>query len=280
MKSGSAIRLRSLLEAPPASQAAYFSLGSGLLAAGVATYYYVVFLGLKDPFTHVFPVTFDYFAYLRYYQQVQANYLLSAVTSAALVAIALALSKLDGSVKPALMLRLGSLLRGVPLRTKTVSLLIPLLLLETGLWTYGGLMGVARYDLALSLQLRDNPFVRDLFLGPFSSSTGAYGNAQDYYFLILYGTVLVTVLYRFGSVRRLLQIGSLSILPLPALVLLFDPLEFNTFFASVAFKVGLGWFSNALLLYLAAAVFVGATSYPLLRRLAGRALRRMPGIPA
>lgn len=165
--------------------------------------------------------------------------------------------------------------RGAPVRVKTVALLVPLVLLEAGLAVYAAVLATSS-DLALSVAIRLDPVARALFMGPFSAVEGGSRALQDYYFLALVFAVLVTAWYRFGSVRKAFQIGSLAVLPLPVSVYLFDPLEFGTFFVSAEYRLGLGWFSNELLLYACLLVFAAATGYPVLARLAGRR-GRSPG---
>lgn len=242
----------------------------------MAAYYYVIFIGLEDPLTHVIPSSTNYFSYVQYYYQAQANYQICwklSVVAFVISSFSLAFRSIKGYPLFLPLHKAHAFLRGRSLRFKTITLVVPLVLLEAGLLLYGGLMGVARYDFSLSLELRGQPLIRALMLGPLGSLGGAYATEQDYYFLVLFVAVLAASFYRFGSVRRVLQIGALSIIPLPALIYLFDRVEFNTFFASVADRSGLPWFSNAILLYLSVGVFVGATVYPMATRLAYRALR-------
>ena len=109
-------------------------------------------------------------------------------------------------------------------------------------------------------------------LGPLGRASAA---EQDYYFLSLFIGVLLASAYRFGSIRRVLQVGALALIPLPTLIFLFDPIEFNTFFASALDTMGLPWFSNAVLLYVSVGVLIVATVYPMGRRFASRALERV-----
>jgi hypothetical protein len=252
-------------------------LAIGLATAGSAAYYYFVFMSLGDPVTQVIPSSVDYFSYVRYYYQTEANFQILWKLSVIAFGVSF-LSLLFHSTKdlPAFGPFRGAhdFLRRRSKRLKTVTLAVPLILLEAGLLLYGGLMGLASLDLSLSLDLRGEPLVRALAFGQLGSSGVAYGTEQDYYFLVLFLAVLAASFYRFGSVRTVLQIGALAIIPLPTLVYLFDQIEFNTFFASVVDRIGLGWFSNAVLLYLSVGIFVSATVYPVIRRLASRVLRQ------
>jgi hypothetical protein len=248
----------------------------GVVAAGLAAYYYLVFNGLENPLTHVIPSSTNYFSYVQYYYQIQANYQICwklSVVSFVISSFSFAFRSIKDYPLFVSLHKAHAFLRGRSQRFKTMTLAVPLVLLEAGLLLYGGLMGVARYDFSLSLELRGQPLVRTLMLGPLGSIGGAYATEQDYYFLVLFVAVLAASFYRFESVRRVLQIGALSIIPLPGLIYLFDRVEFNTFFASVADRSGLPWFSNAILLYLSAGVFVVATVYPAVMRLAFRLLR-------
>jgi hypothetical protein len=248
----------------------------GVVTAGLAAYYYVVFLGLEDPLTHAMPSSVDYFSYVRYYYQTETDYQLLWKLSAVALGISL-LSLLSRSISDLPVFRplhtVHAFLRSRPQSFKTVTLTIPLVLLEAGLLLYGGLMGVASSAFSLSLEIREDPLVRALLFGPLGSSGGSYGTGQDYYFLVLYLAVLASSFYRFGSVRRTLQVGTLAIIPLPTLIYLFDRIEFNTFFASVLARSGLPWFSNAVLLYLSVGVLVLTTAYPLIRRVATKVVR-------
>jgi hypothetical protein len=252
-------------------------LAVGVVAAILAAYYYATFLGLEDPLTHALPSSAGYFSYVQNYYQTEANYQISWKLSVVALGIS-AFSFAFRSVKDLPVFgpfhKAHALLRSRSQRVKTMVLVIPLVLLETGLLLYGGLMGVARLDFALSLAIREQPLVRALVIGPLGSSGGAYASGQDYYFLALFVGVLAASFYRYESVRRVLQIGALSIIPLPALIYLFDRVEFNTFFAAVVDRMGLPWFSNAILLYLSVVVFALATAYPALMRIAYRATRR------
>ncbi|MDA4113715.1 MAG: hypothetical protein OK474_06690 [Thaumarchaeota archaeon] len=252
-------------------------LAIGVATAGSAAYYYVVFLGLEDPLTHLIPSSVDYFSYVRYYYQTEANFQILWKTSLIAFGVSfLSLAFHSTRDLPAFRPFRGAhdFLRRRSKRLKTVTLAVPLILLEVGLLLYGGLMGLASHDLSLSLDLRGELLVRALAFGPLGPSGAAYGTEQDYYFLVLLLAVLAASLYRFGSVRRVLQIGALAIIPLPTLVYLFDRIEFNTFFASVVDRIGLGWFSNAVLLYLSVGIFASATVYPVIRRLASWLLRQ------
>jgi len=260
-----------------ARQLAWSLLSLGAVTALLALYYYAVFLGMENPVTHAFPVTFDYFAYSQSYYQTSANFQICWKVSAlsfVFGGLAVVIPSIEGLPVFSPVHRALAYLRGRSLRVKAAALGVPLLLLETGLLLYGGLMGLAGRDLSLSLAVESNPLVRFLVMGPLGPFGQASRSGQDYYFLTLFFVVLAASLYRFGSVRRVLQVGALSILPLPVLVFLFDRIEFNTFFASAVDGAGLPWFSNAVLLYLSFGVFVLATVYPEARRLAFRALGR------
>jgi hypothetical protein len=249
----------------------------GVASAGAAAYYYLVFLGLEDPVTHAIPSSVDYFSYVRYYYQTGANYQILWKLSVIAFGIS-SFSLLFRSIRDLTVLRplrgVHAFLRRRSRRFKTATLVVPLVLLEAGLFLYGGLMGLASLDFWLSLEVREEPIVRALVLGPLAPLGGTYGTEQDYYFLALFLAVLAASYYLFGSVRTVLQIGALSVIPLPALIYLFDRIEFNTFFASVVDRAGLPWFSNAVLLYLCLGVLASATAYPTVRRMASRVLQR------
>jgi hypothetical protein len=248
----------------------------GIATAGLAAFYYLVFLGLEDPLTHVIPSSVDYFSYVRYYYQTEANYQIFWKLSVIAFGTSF-FSLVFQSIKDLPAFRplhdVLAFLRSRSQRFKTMTLIIPLVLLEAGLLLYGGLMGLASFDFSLSLEIHEQPLIRALVLGPLGPSGGAYGTEQDYYFLVLFLAVLAASFYRFESVQRILQIGALSIIPLPTLIYLFDRIEFNTFFASVVDRFGFPWFSNAVLLYLSIGVFLLATAYPMIRRLASWVLR-------
>jgi hypothetical protein len=266
----------------PDRRVAWVFLSLGAVAALLALYYYAVFLGLENPITHVFPVSFDYFAYSQNYYQTLANFRVCWEVSApsfVVAGLAFVIPSIEGLAVFAPLHRVLAYLRGRSLTVKTAALAIPLVLLEAGLLLYGGLMGLTGQDLALSLAVGSNPVVRFLVMGPLGPFGQASRAAQDYYFLVLFLSVLAASLYRFGSVRRVVQVGALSVIPLPTLIFLFDRIEFDTFFASVVDRAGLPWFSNALLLYLSLGVFALATVYPAARRLAYRALERGRSIP-
>jgi hypothetical protein len=252
-------------------------LAAGAAAAVLSAYYYATFLGLEDPLTHTLPSSAGYFSYVQNYYQTEANYQICWKLSVVALGIS-AFSFAFRSIKDLPIFgplhKAHAFLRSRSQRLKTIVLVVPLVLLETGLFLYGGLMAVARLDFALSLEVRQQPLVRALVIGPLGSSGGAYASGQDYYFLALFVGVLAASFYRYESVRRVLQIGALSIIPLPTMIYLFDRVEFNTFFAAVVDRMGLPWFSNAVLLYLSVAVFALATAYPALMRLAYRATRR------
>ncbi|MDA4136998.1 MAG: hypothetical protein OK449_08425 [Thaumarchaeota archaeon] len=258
-------------------------LAAGAAAAILAAYYYATFLGLENPLTHTLPSSTSYFSYVQNYYQTEADYQVCWKLSVVALGVS-AFSFAFRSVKDLPVFgpfhKAHALLRSRSQRLKTMVLVVPLVLLETGLFLYGGLMGVARLDFPLSLEIRGQPLVRALVIGPLGPSGGPYGSGQDYYFLALFVGVLAASFYRYESVRRVLQIGALSIIPLPALIYLFDGVEFNTFFAAAVDRMGLPWFSNAVLLYLSVVVFALATAYPALMRLAYRATRRAhaPGL--
>lgn len=250
-------------------------LSVGLAAAGLAAYYYTIFLGLRDPYTQSIQSE-DYFSYVQYYMQIQANVRICAELGASCIAVAV-FALCFGSVRDRVVFRpLYDALAYVRCRSrrfKTIVLAVPLVLLETGLMLYGGLMGVARSDFSLAVELREQAVIRAIILGPLAPFGGYSPAEQDYYFLGLLSAVLIASYYRFESVRRTIQIGALAIIPLPILIYLFDGIEFNTFFAAIADGAGLAWFTNAFLLYASTAVFVLATVYPSLVRLAGRLSR-------
>ena len=252
-------------------------LSLAAFTALLALYYYAVFLGMENPVTHAFPLTFNYFAYSQNYYQTSANFQIcwkASALSFGAAGIAVAVPSIESLPVFGPVHRFLAYLRGRSLRLKTAALAVPLVLLETGLLLYGGLMGLAGQDLSLSLAMGLNLVVRFLVMGPAGSFGQASREGQDYYFLVLFIAVLAASHYRFGSVRRVLQIGALSIIPLPTLIFLFDRIEFNTFFAAVVDRAGLPWFSNALLLYISLGVFAVATAYPAARRLAFRAMAR------
>jgi hypothetical protein len=281
MKRATGKKLRSAIGAAPRSiKFGIAFLITGLVALSAAVYLFWVFTTLEDPFTHAFPVTFDYFGYVSYYQQTQADYTLLFGLGAGLI-ILCCVSFVSGYLAsvPALapLGRLSRRLSSAPARLKSTALAIPLVLLEVGLAVYGAVLALSSSNLGLSLDIRENPVARVLFMGPVSAIYGGGSRAeQDYYYLVLFAVVLAAAWYRYGSVRRVLQVGSLAIMPLPVLIYLFDGVEFGTFFASEAEKVGLGWFSNEVLLYLSIAVFVVATSYPWLRKRSAKTARH-PG---
>ncbi len=253
---------------------AFVSLG--VVTALLAIYYHQVFLGMENPITHSFPITFDYFAYAQNYFQTETNFEVCWKVSALAFGVASAALMFPRVERLSVfrpLHRMASSLRAKSPRFKTATLVLPLALLEAGLLLYGGLMGLARLNLLLSLQVGADPAVRGLVMGPLGPFGLASAAEQDYYFLVLFLAVLAASLYRFASVRRVLQIGALSVIPLPMMVFLFDRIEFNTFFATVIDRLGLSWFSNALLLYLCIGVFALATVYPALRRLASRTVR-------
>jgi hypothetical protein len=252
-------------------------LAIGAATAVLAAYYYATFLGLENPLTNAIPPSTDYFAYAQNYYQTEANYQNCwklSVIAFGVSAFSFAFRSFKDLPAFGPFHKAHAFLRSRSQRVKTIVLVVPLGLLETGLLLYGGLMGLASINFALSLEIRQQPLVRALVVGPLGSLGGAYAAEQDYYFLSLFIGVLAALFYKFESVRRVLQVGALSIIPLPALVYLFDRIEFNTFFAAVVDRAGLAWFSNAILLYLSVAVFVLATAYPGLMRLASRAMRR------
>jgi hypothetical protein len=252
-------------------------LAAGAAAAILAAYYYATFLSLEDPLTHTLPSSASYFSYVQNYYQTEADYQVCwklSVVALGVSAFSFAFRSIKDLPVFGPLHTAHAFLRSRSQRLKTMVLLVPLVLLETGLFLYGGLMGVARLDFPLSLEIRQQPLVRALVIGPLGPSGGGYGSGQDYYFLALFVGVLAATFYRYESVRRVLQIGALSIIPLPALIYLFDGVEFNTFFAADVDRMGLPWFSNAVLLYLSVVVFVLATAYPTLTRLAYRAARR------
>jgi len=262
----------------PDRQAAGLFVSLGTLTALLALYYHQIFLGMENPITHSFPLTFDYFVYAQNYYQTEANFQICwkvSVLDFGVASAALAFPRVESLSVFRPLHSVASSLRGMSLRFKTATLALPLVLLETGLLLYGGLMALARLNLLLSIQVGADPVVRALVMGPLGPFGQASAPEQDYYFLLLFLAVLAGSLYRFGSLRRVLQIGALSVLPLPMMVFLFDRIEFNTFFATVVDRLGLSWFSNALLLYLCIGVFALATVYPAVRRLAFRAAGRL-----
>jgi hypothetical protein len=258
----------------------FVSLGAA--AALLAIYYYSAYLGMENPVTHAFPVTFDYFAYSQSYYRTLANFQICWKVSSlsfAVAGLAFLVPSIQGLPVFAPVHRLLAHLRDQPPRVKTAALAVPLVLFEAGLLLYGGLMGLAGRDLTLSLAVGSNPVARFLVMGPLGPLGQSSRTEQDYYFMALFVAVLVGSLYRFGSVRRVLQVGALSVIPLPTLIFLFDRIEFNTFFASVVDRAGLAWFSNAVLLYLSLGTFALATLYPAARRLAFRVLGRGRSLP-
>ena len=245
-------------------------LATALLAlagafGALALYFYAVSLGLQNPITHPPPPgTTDFFGYAQRYYQVRSNLqLCTDLTAACLLGSGLCSVLPSVWAVPALspLRRALAPLGGVSPRLRTVALAVPLALLESGLLLYGALKGLdGSADFSVAARLDGSPVVRALVQGPFGPG-GAVGASQDYYFLLLFAAVLAGCAYRFGSLTRVLQVGALSILPLPVMIRLLDPVEFNTFFASALDRAGLAWFTNALLLYAAAAVFVSATAF-------------------
>ncbi|MGA2666019.1 MAG: hypothetical protein ABSF83_13855 [Nitrososphaerales archaeon] len=261
---------RPSVRAPPLLRPRSRALAAGFLALGGATgalalYFYAVSLGLENPVTHPLPPgATNFFGYAQRYYQVRSDLWLCAdLSAAALLASGISVALPSVWAFPALspLRRALALLRGRSTRVRTAALAIPLALFETGLILYGTVKGLdGSSDLSIAARLDGSPLVRALVQGPLGPG-GALGTSQDYYFLLLFAAVLAGCAYRFGSLTRVLQAGALSILPLPVMIRLFDPIEFNTFFASALDRVGLAWFTNALLLYAAAAVFVSATAY-------------------
>jgi len=246
-----------------------FLLGVAVVAGVLGAYWYYVFLGLENPLTSVLPQSTYATSYAQNYFQTASDYQLCGELSIAALGLS-ALFFSFNSIKDLPLFRplhaVHSYLQHRSSTFKTMTLVVPLALLETGLLLYGGLMGVARYNFDFSLELRQQPIVQDLVLGPFASSGGSYASGQDYYFLVIFAWVLLASYYRLASIRRVLQIGALAIIPLPLLIYLFDGVEFNTFFAAGVDRAGLPWFSNAVLLYLSVAILAAATVYPTLMR--------------
>ena len=253
--------------------AALFFMAVGAAFAALAAYFMRVYVTLENPLTHPFPIAFDYFSYVRYYYQTASDFRIclgAASVSFVISALFLARPYLN-RIHIAPVDEAVSFLHKRSKGFRTAVMVVPLTLLEAGLFLYGGLMGLEGLDLSLATGMRQDPVVRTLFLGPLAPLGAASAAGQDYYFLILFVGALAAAYYRFGSVRRVIQLGSLAIIPLPVLVYLFDPIEFNTFFASVVGSAGLPWFSNAALLYVSVAVFATATALPPAGRLASRA---------
>jgi len=134
------------------------------------------------------------------------------------------------------------------------------------------------YSLWSSRAIMDalSPFVAQEYLFPLQSygfGFGIFGNLPADLISILLVAIVCTVAYFIyrndGPMRRILrvlQLGSLSILPLPVYVLLFDTSEFNLHVTSFQEHYGLlQWFTNADLLVLASLIFLGSTSILLTR---------------
>jgi hypothetical protein len=255
--------------ASPERRAAWFAFSLCGVTALLAVYFYVSFARLDNPVTHAFPLTFDLSGYAQRYYQTAADFQLSWRLSAAALAVGsfcLAYPAIDarGVLDP--VHRAFARARGAPRSSKMALLVAPLVLLEAGFVLYGSLIGLERADLSLWAGVDGNPVVRALVLGPLGPLGSPTMAGQDYYFLLLFGWVIAAAALAFGSLRRVAQLGALSIIPLPVMILLFDPIEFNTFFASVLETVGVPWLTNAVLLYLAMAVLAAATAYPFARR--------------
>ena len=130
------------------------------------------------------------------------------------------------------------------------------------------------YSLWSSRAIMDalSPFVAQEYLFPLQSygfGFGIFGNLPVDLISILLVAVICTAAYfiyrndgPMTRILRVLQLGSLSILPLPVYVLLFDTSEFNLHVTSVQEHYGvLQWFTNADLLILVSLVFLVSTIF-------------------
>ena len=145
---------------------------------------------------------------------------------------------------------------------------------NSGAWVaVGGSLALLNfYSLWSSRAFLDflSPFMSQAYLFPLQSYAfgfGIFGNLPVDIISILLIVIICSAAYfiyrndsRRTRVLRVLQIGSLSILPLPIYVLLFDTSEFNLHVTSFQEHYGvLQWFTNADLLILTSLIFLGST---------------------
>jgi hypothetical protein len=88
---------------------------------------------------------------------------------------------------------------------------------------------------------------------------------QDLWFFGLWFVAVLYGAYVLRSPRRVLQLATGALMPYPVLIFVFDRGEFYLHFARVLGQVGLGWFSNALLLLFCVTIFCLSTFYPRMR---------------
>jgi hypothetical protein len=158
-----------------------------------------------------------------------------------------------------------------PQELRTILFLSPLILLEAGLFLYGSLFVVPIYDREFIAYVYDYPELKSLVFSPLSylplRNVLWYEYSQDIWFVFLLAFLALGSFLRFGSLRKMFQICSLAILPLPLSIYLFDRAEFNLFFVYIFQRTALDWFTNAVLLYSCVAVFSVTTFYPFARKI-------------